>query len=262
MSYRMKESTMLGKSAMIAFALAAAIAIPAAATAEPGIPSAPQLKTTVTTVVGAAAAAVNAAVPATKPARPAPHTRTIVFHEHYKLATIVIKNGKRTYRQLPARHIARQLSTATTSCPPSDGYLHCVHVPLLGPLINGCNGDVVELQDGSDWQFMDGLTVDPVTGAVTTKNRSNWQGVHGVAPDGTLSSAADTQREQSSFVPFSPLTGASFSQTIDENYELISQGSDPNQVIHMSTVLSVVVHPDFTVDSTTTVTGPDNPCRG
>jgi hypothetical protein len=30
----------------------------------------------------------------------------------------------------------------------------------------------------------------------------------------------------------------------------------------MSTVLSVVVHPDFTVDSTTTVTGPDNPCRG
>lgn len=253
---------MLGKSATVAIALAAAIAIPAAATAGPGIPSVPQLTTTVTTVVGAAASAVNTALPATKPGKPAPHTRTIVVHEHYKLATIVYKNGTRTYRQLPAQRIARQLATATVNCPPSGGYLHCIHVPLLGPLVNGCNGDIVELQDGSDWQFMDGLTVDPVTGTITTQNRSNWQGVHGVAGDGTYYSGADTQKERSAFVPFNPVTGASFSQTIDENYELISQGSDPNQVIHMSTVLAVVVHPDFTVDSTTTVTGPDNPCRG
>lgn len=253
---------MLGKSTSFAIALFAAIAIPAAATADPTVPSVPptpHVTVTVTTTVLSPAAAVAAT---TQAAKAKPGTRVVVIHDHYKLADVVVKNGKRTISVRPMKTL-RQLANASVSCPPSNGYLHCVHVPLMGPLVNGCNGDIVQLQDSSDYQFMDGLTIDPTTLVITTKNRSNFQGVSGYAmQDGTKYSAADTQKERSSFVPFNPLTGASFSQTIDDNYELISQGTDPNQVLHMSTVLSVTVHPDFTVDSTTVVTGPDNPCRG
>jgi hypothetical protein len=254
---------MLGRSTTFVIALLAAIAIPAAATADPSVPAVPPTPhvtvTVTTTILSPAAAAAAQAAPV---AKAKPGTRVVVVHDHYKLADVIVKNGKRIIRVRPLKTI-RQLANASVNCPPSDGYLHCVHVPLAGPLVNGCNGDVVELQDGSDYQFMDGLTIDPTTLVVTTKNRSNFQGVHGYAmQDGNKYSAADTQKERSSFVPFNPATGASFSQTIDENYELISQGSDPNQVLHTNTVLSVTVHPDFTVDSTTVVTGPDNPCRG
>jgi hypothetical protein len=253
---------MLGKSTSFAIALLAAIAIPAAATADPTVPSVPptpHVTVTVKTEILSPAAATAAA---TQAAKAKPDTRIVVVHTHGKLADVVVKNGKRTIRIRPLKSV-RQLANASVSCPPSDGYLHCLHVPLDGPLVNGCNGDVVQLNPGSDYQFMDGLSIDPTTLVITTKNRSNFQGVSGYAmQDGTKYSAADTQKERSSFVPFNPLTGASFSQTIDENYELISQGTDPNQVLHMSTVVSVTVHPDFTFDSTTVTTGPDNPCRG
>lgn len=254
---------MLGKSTSFAIALVAAIAIPAAATAEPGVPTVPPTPhVTVTVKTEILSPAVAAAAQTAPVAKAKPGTRVVVTHDHYKLADVVVKNGKRTIRVRPLKAV-RQLASAATNCPPSDGYLHCVHVPLNGPLINGCNGDVVQLNPGSDYQFMDGLSIDPTTLVVTTKNRSNFQGVSGYAiQDGTKYSAADTQKERSSFVPFSPLTGASFSQTIDENYELISQGTDPNQVLHTNTVLTVTIHPDFTVDTTTVVTGPDNPCRG
>jgi hypothetical protein len=254
---------MLGKSTSFAIALFAAIAIPAAATADPTVPSVPptpHVTVTVTTTILSPAAAVAAT---TQAAKASASKRSLTVHYHGKLADVVVKNGKRTIRVRPMQSVVRQLSAPSTNCPPSDGYLHCVHLPLQGDLTNMCNGDIVTIQDGSYYQIMDGLSVDPVTGTITTKNRSNFQGVRGYAmQDGTKYSAADTQKERSAFVPFNPLTGASFSQTIDENYELISQGTDPNQVLHTSTVMSVVVHPDFTFDSTLVVSGPDNPCRG
>jgi hypothetical protein len=155
---------------------------------------------------------------------------------------------------------AHSASKPPEPCVPDDGFTHCTRQPLEGAVENSCNGETVALE--GYFHFMTKTTVDPVDGTVTLYSRMNWQDVKGVSvldssgnpdPTPTNYSAANTTKDQVQIFPLSP----EIRVEQHANNELISHGTEPNQLIRQRVVF--VFDPS---DPTVEFPLPEIKCRG
>lgn len=154
---------------------------------------------------------------------------------------------------------AHSASKPPPQCDPE--FTHCTRVVFDSVVENSCNGEFVALQ--GYFHFMTKTTVDPVTGSITVYSRTNWQDVKGVSvldlsgtpdPTPTNYSAADTTKtEMQTFPPAEKVRTENHA-----NNELVSHGTEPNQIIHMKTLIIV----DPPAEPVIETQGPGVKCRG
>jgi hypothetical protein len=155
---------------------------------------------------------------------------------------------------------AHPASNPPPQCQPDPGFTHCTRLVFDGAVDNSCNNEAVVLE--GYLHFMTKTTVDPVAGTVTLYSRTNWQDVKGVSvldssgnpdPTPTNYSAANTTKDQVQIFPLSP----EIRVEQHANNELISHGTEPNQLIRQRVVF--VFDPS---DPTVEFPLPEIKCRG
>lgn len=274
---------------------AAPVAVPAAP-ALPAAPAPPAASASVSTPV--ASASVSTATPSASVSTPVasasasasgvtvktPVAKVAVKTAPVKKAAAKASAKAKVWAKRPKTAVSasatvssRSLSASTGSCQPADGWLMCKNVTFSDTLNNSCNGDLVQVTG----QFHDMVRtkVDPLTGMIITDHRMNWQGVKGVStmaltnPSDPTSptvthdplnyTAADTTYDRQDVTPIMQGLALQYKTENQENNELVSQGTQPNQIFHVKITTIVTLDPlgnmtGFDFD----VSGPGLKCTG
>jgi hypothetical protein len=237
---------------------AAPVAVPAApvvaAPAAPAVPTVPKVavpKVAVPHVVVGAKA--KASVSVSKQ-----HHVTIksVVTAHAKVGKAHAKVSASSKTQASkSKVVTASRITAANSTGPCAGYpmppYNCSQVTFDGDFVNTCNTAFVHLM--GYYHEIENVQVDPTTGSVIIYHHLNFQKMRGVGTDLNQYTASDVDKDYTEMVPLFPGLAMHIHTEHQEEQELISLGSDPNQLFHVGTVTDVDIDP-FGAPGTPTIT--------
>jgi hypothetical protein len=162
---------------------------------------------------------------------------------------------------------AARLLTAN-SAGPCSGYptppYNCTQMAFDGEVVNSCNAFEGVYLTGY-FHDMASTSFNPMTMTLTLFEHMNFQNVKGVGDYGNQYTSSDTQKDETTSFPVVPGLTLHFSTTHKEENNLISLGSDPNQIVHVTTTTEVDVDPLTGIPTgppTVTVDGPGLKCTG
>jgi hypothetical protein len=140
--------------------------------------------------------------------------------------------------QKPATRLLAANSTGPCSGYPTPPY-NCTQMAFDGAVTNFCDGAIVNLT--GYFHDMASTSFDPSTMTLTLYEHMNFQNVKGFGTDGNPYTSSDTQKDETTSFPVVPGLTLHFTTTHKEENNLISLGSDPNQIVHVTTTTDVDV---------------------
>jgi hypothetical protein len=165
--------------------------------------------------------------------------------------------------QKPAARLLAANSTGPCSGYPTPPY-NCTQMAFDGYVTNSCNAMELVYLTGY-FHDMASTSFDPSTMTLTLYEHMNFQNVKGAGDYGNQYTSSDTQKDETTSFPVVPGLTLHFSTTHKEENNLISLGSDPNQIVHVTTTTAVDVDALTGVPTgppTVTVDGPGLKCTG
>lgn len=223
-------------------------ALPVSVPAAPAVPSAP-----VAAPAPIVAVVPHVAVPHVSVAAKAKASVTVSKQHKVAVKSVVLVHAKagKTHAKVSGKSKAQaskhkvtatRVIAATTTGPcagfPAPPY-NCSQIAFDGGAFNQCNNEMVVLS-GYFHEIVN-ATFDPLTQTLTIYHHLNWQKVRGVGDDGNVYVASDVDKDYSETFPVVPGLTVHMTTSHKEEQELVSLGSDPNQLFHIDTTTSVTL---------------------
>jgi len=258
---KLEKWSFCGRAGTLAALVLGAFVAANVASADPGLD--------VTGSVTAAAAPVTQALPTT--AAPVPSTpvatptapmASVPAVPKVALPHVVVGAKARASVSVSKRHHVRIKSTATAharigktragsriiaanSSGPCAGYpippYNCSQLTFDGDFVNTCDTAVVHLT--GYYHEIENAQFDPTTGSVIIYHHLNFQKMRGVGTDLNQYTSSDVDKDYTETVPVLPGLAMHIHTEHQEEQELISLGSDPNQLFHLHTVTDIDIDP-------------------
>jgi hypothetical protein len=139
---------------------------------------------------------------------------------------------------------------------------NCSQIAFDTGAVNQCNHDAIVNLSGYFHDMANAQT--NADGSVTIFHHINWENVKGAGDDGNLYTASDQTRDYEDDVPILPGVAVHIHLVHEERQNLVSLGSDPNQIMAVQTTVDMDIDPlaPNPPMPTITITGPTFKCTG